>query len=475
MQFGSIFLGNTGTEQRKFLKEALTFLKEKGYERVHAPCCGQFAIAGCAVDAGFAPQNVFNSDFSLFSGVLGYFYSNRPISSMPLKISDDHLAEIIASDAPEIRKASEILLVIKKTQFRTHIAYEKAFVTEMEVNKDYYLREIESKLATAKQRLDGINYDIRDLRDYVNNGDQLTEKDIVIINPPAYEHGYKRMFRHGELIKISVDIAEFMFKKEYVDLFTRSTWNKPLYIWLRNDAKNGLPEYFHPYAVYAKEFSVDRAEYWLCTRPAELETFLLNRNVWLDLPSKQKIHHFALFGIEDEIKPDSTVGVHKVDKQTADYYRELWAHKLGQTNAEAYYLIFIDKKLVGTVGFHSRDLRLMISDKLFENFCFNAPSTRYPKLNRLMMMLVTSAEMRDIFLMTSLKTNRMFHIAGLKTTCLSKYRKVKLNNGLLEITKKEKMKNGMYKIVYETNWYARTFQDCIKLFLTESKKYATNP
>lgn len=478
MQFGSIFLGNTGTEQRKFLKEALTFLKSKGYERVYAPCCGQFAIAGCAVDAGFEPQNVFNSDMSLFSSVIGYYYSNQPIDTIPLQIGDEQLKEIVDNpEIPEIRKASEILLAIKKTQFRTHIAYEKAFVTEMTVNKDYYLREIESKLTEAKRRLDGIRYEIRDLRDYIQLGNIFGEKDIIIVNPPAYEHGYKRMFRHDELIKVALNIDEFMFKREYKNLFDQSLDNKPLYIWLRNEANGGLNEHYHEYAVYAKEFSVERAEYWLCTRPQELDDFLLNRNVWLDLPAKKKLGKFELFGINDEIKENSIVAIHKVDKQTADYYRELWAHKLGQTNAEAYYLIFIDKKLVGTVGFHSRDLRLCISDKLFENFCFNIPSNRYPKLNRLMMMLLTCTEMRDLFLYTSLKTNRMFSIAGLKTTCLSKYRKVKLNNGLLKVTKREKMKNGMYKIVYETDWYNRTFSDCVKLFLQEQnqKDYAENP
>ena len=40
---------------------------------------------------------------------------------------------------------------------------------------------------------------------------------------------------------------------------------------------------------------------------------------------------------------------------------------------------------------------------------------------------------------THLKNNPMIKLEGLKTACLSKYRKVKLNNGILDITAKKKL------------------------------------
>jgi len=60
-------------------------------------------------------------------------------------------------------------------------------------------------------------------------------------------------------------------------------------------------------------------------------------------------------------------------------------------------------------------------------------------------------------------------MTGLKTTRLSKYRKVKLNNGLLNIILREKMPNDMYRLIYETDFYDRTFKECLELYLEEQE------
>jgi hypothetical protein len=55
-----------------------------------------------------------------------------------------------------------------------------------------------------------------------------------------------------------------------------------------------------------------------------------------------------------------------------------------------------------------------------------------------------------------------------KTTCLTKYRKSKLNNNLLTLTGREKMENGTYKLTYEQPFYEdRDYKKCLELFLTK--------
>ena len=112
---------------------------------------------------------------------------------------------------------------------------------------------------------------------------------------------------------------------------------------------------------------------------------------------------------------------------------------MGSTSAEVYYLIFIDDKVFGTVGFHTADLRRLVSDHIFEVFCFNVPHETYKNLNRLMMMCICSKETSKVLMNTALKTNRLFDMKGVKTTCLSKYRKVKLNNGQLNVVSRVKL------------------------------------
>jgi len=67
-------------------------------------------------------------------------------------------------------------------------------------------------------------------------------------------------------------------------------------------------------------------------------------------------------------------------------------------------------------------------------------------------------------------SNRLFEIKGFKTTCLSKYRKVKLNNGLLTIRDREKLPNGMYKMVYICPFRKEGYDQCVVDYLKELQK-----
>jgi hypothetical protein len=65
------------------------------------------------------------------------------------------------------------------------------------------------------------------------------------------------------------------------------------------------------------------------------------------------------------------------------------------------------------------------------------------------------------------RRTRLVRLNGFRTTCLTKYRKAKQNNNLLQIVARERMDNGMYKIKYYTPWYERTWSDCVALYLQE--------
>lgn len=83
------------------------------------------------------------------------------------------------------------------------------------------------------------------------------------------------------------------------------------------------------------------------------------------------------------------------------------------------------------------------------------------------MLAICCEEMKAILRNTASRVNRVYQMNGLKTTCLSKYRKVKSNNGLLRVIKSEKMKDGVYKLMYDTPFHKMNFNDCIKIFLKE--------
>ena len=59
----------------------------------------------------------------------------------------------------------------------------------------------------------------------------------------------------------------------------------------------------------------------------------------------------------------------------------------------------------------------------------------------------------------------MLPIDSFKTVCLAKYRKVKLNNGLLDVVDRERLPSGTYKITYETPFHPGEVQDMLPAYL----------
>lgn len=80
MNLSSIFLGGVTGDHRKYLRALLEYYRERGCDRIFIPCTGQNTVVKTALDAGFLPEQIFSSDISLFSSMLGYLYSGQPIS-----------------------------------------------------------------------------------------------------------------------------------------------------------------------------------------------------------------------------------------------------------------------------------------------------------------------------------------------------------------------------------------------------------
>jgi hypothetical protein len=216
--------------------------------------------------------------------------------------------------------------------------------------------------------------------------------------------------------------------------------------------------------VHVKEVRADRVSRWLCTRPEALgdAPFLqsYSRRAYAPYP-------LPMWGQDDELRPDSLVEFIPVKEGTVFYYRDLWAHKLGATAGDRYLLMLIDRKVYSAVIMNLGQFTHMTSDYLFEQSGFSAPSTRHPHLHRLLMWSLTCRQFGDDMLRIGYKKNRIFAPVGLETTCISKYRKLKSNNGIFEVAFRERYPNGMYRILYRADFREERYTDCIRRVLEE--------
>jgi len=437
----------------------------KKYPRIVIPACGQFTLAKCAIEAGYLRENIFTSDISLYSALLGYLYSGKPISELDFEIIDEEIKKEYQEYTTDYEKVAFLLFVMKKLQIRDDIYFQKIFLDEMINQKE----QIVSKLAKLLEQLSayykGINFELKDLRaeltqDRVGNNQNTT----VIVNPPAFAGGYKKMFAFEKVLKFNFTVDEWNFNKEYDNTYAECK-------------KLDVPVIFYKYksrgkyvqdVIFAKEYGIDRYEYWLFTKPELLKELDIKKSIRYKKPMVLRpIKGLQVFGEDDVITENTKVHFLKTTAEHALYYRELFGHKLGTTRAETYYLLLLDGKITSTVGFHHSELFRMKTDKVFEVYGFSTHSNIYPRLNRLLMILITCEGFRQVVENQMSVKNRLYDLKGLKTTCMSKYRDVKSNSRLLFITKRIQLKNGFYKTLYETNFWEHDFKEGVKRFLTE--------
>src|SRR3990167_1966397 len=92
MTFDKIFLVVTPAEERNFL---YSWMKKhlEDYDTIVLSCVGGFNTAKIAIMAGFKPENIYTSDISLYSSIIGYIYAGKPLSDLPFKIRDHNFQE----------------------------------------------------------------------------------------------------------------------------------------------------------------------------------------------------------------------------------------------------------------------------------------------------------------------------------------------------------------------------------------------
>jgi len=465
MNLSSIFLGGIPSDQRKYLRTLFEYYRtEVGIKTVHIPCTGQNTIVKAALEAGFLPEQIFSSDISLFSSILGYYYTDQPIEELDFEVISPDFYDLYKSQEDDLGRVSVLMYIMKYCQLRQEVFYENTFRHEMLYAQEKYLDDIKQKLVKAKHSYEGVDYQIRDVRDYFNGQIKTGKTDLILMNPPAFSRGYEKMFDFKDHIKYDIPVAEFDFNKEYFAMYAASHREESPFLWYTS--RDIMDRIHHSEIIYAKENGKDKYSYFMTPNPELLYDFDGLYKVLYKTNSSANAVKYKMYPKDRELTNEDKIQIKEVTKETALYYRDLFAHRLGATVAEIYFAIFVNGMLLSVSGFNTSFLRRLQESYIFENFCFSISHDKYENLNRLSMMCLISGDMYKYLEAKTLKNSAYVELKTFRTVCLTKYRKSKLNNGLLTLESKEKMPNGTYKLAYEHAFYMeRTFSDCLRIFL----------
>lgn len=477
----SLFLGITPSPVRRQLAAILGPAVAR-YDRIILPCSGRFGGTMVALSAGFRPQQVYCSDISLFSGLIGMLSAGKDPRELGAVVNLPAIPELeglanLTKDPVDHAAAVLLAMKIATTQVDqggSATAYAKMFISDLMGDWRRHFEKLKAKLLKLTGDLKGINYEPADLFDAVARAAD-DPKALIYLAPPDVSGGYVKMFDYGDMVTFQQPpIENFDPKSGFTRLWELTRDARALILTLQPHDDRKAEK--HPNAIFAL-LNGERLSLLLANRKADALSLAKLRTT--SPPEKLANPRYPVWGgKKDRIRADSKVFITKTKKEIAMYYRDLFAHRLGASNAEAFFLMWLDGKLFGTLGFH---LQAAISGRPYDaadgrlfvwqtfGMSPNHPSIRH--VNRLVTMCLTCED----FLKVLKKTTR-FPVGdpvGVRTVCFTKGPEHKGNRGIMKLLRREKGDNGLYHLVYATEWRPGTFADQVKLWVQKYDKPTT--
>lgn len=440
------------TKHRDYVFRSLEKLKHK-YPKISIPHVGNFEFAQMCVEAGYSASNIIASDIFLYPAIIARYVNDLPFDDLYVCYLDEWMQRHLKRD-----RADHLLLAIKIAQVPETNYYYKKIVEEIKKHRNNYLNEFEEKLDILKSKLVGIKYKEQDFLPAIKEGLDV-EESIMWINPPKYSSEFLKVAKFNDKLEWKgVKFEKFKPIEAVPRILEASKTSKALvmmrpHFLVGNDLKCNLI-----HAVHLKPKEVD---YLYTNKPEEFKKEACFKALSDIHPSD-----WAIMPIDYEIPVDAKIQLISVDKNIGLYYRDLFAHKLGATRSERYYLGLLNEYIFCVFGVHAQKFEFGHADAINETFGFTCPSKRYRRLNRLFMMSLICGDAHKAFIRDRVWSQSKT-CKGVRTVCLSTYPELKVNRGIMKLMRRDKVKDGNYnyKLHYYADFNKKTFSDVLKEFL----------
>jgi hypothetical protein len=306
---------------------------------------------------------------------------------------------------------------------------------ELLAHQDLYIDQLQERIGQLAAKLRGVNYEVADVLAHCERH-RDNERAVLYVNPPAFAKGYTKMFDAGGLITwTEPKIPEFDAKTCWSKLYALSG-GAPALVYLFRGPQIERGEGREELAVFALERPKSKVDYLLCNRPDEARLLVKHRSITKIAPAK-----IPNLPLDHEMTDKSVAQIVPTTKERALYYRDLFAHKLGATRAEQYFLVLIDGYLMGVYGTHFSEVQRGQSGRVYETFGFNVPSQRHPRLNGLLMRVIMSEDARQFY--QQMTPGALRDIEYFQTTCIASGPEVKANRGIVKLVSRESATTGV--------------------------------
>jgi GNAT domain-containint protein/DNA adenine methylase-like protein len=403
------------------------------------PAAGRFATAAAAAPV-LGAGNIRAYDTALLPTLIGWLAdpSKQGLSALNVTVPD-HLRTFVDGAATDLDTAAGIMAAVKYASLPKGSAYMAEQARAVKASMPALRAALAARLGTQVTQLAGLTYQAGSITEAVTEviARQLAEACIVIDF-----HGLKAHSRAAQLT------AEAAF------------WDQPPDPFDPRDTGRFLEELTaaEPLVICYVPGDKHIPPGWVRLAAAEnsgsTDYVIANRDPGARLVKTRKRPRAAvpwpLFA-EQEITPASEIGMVCVDKDTALHYRDVMAHRLaGSTVSERYYLCLVDGRVISVLGLHFRDFVVGKTDLVSETFGLSITSGRYARLGKLMMLALTSAEMRVFLIRTSPGMLSRNPPAGIATSSPTLHEEGKgSGRGVMKLVRREPRPGGGFDLRYE--------------------------
>jgi hypothetical protein len=442
-------------------------------DQVVIPCCGSFALAEAALQAGVPAANIFCGDISLYSTALGNAITKKDWRLDLVDAAKEKWDFVLDYLTDPVGKAAAVMFMIRVLQYdKVHpTIYHLQLQNELIQNSELYVGQLREQITGMCERMAGLQYDAKDM--WLSMPEPAkNKKAVLLVNPPRYNGGYDRMFKGIDGIFSWDEPEAQMFREaDYARLMDGLAKAKALvYMYYATQGEDPAPMWGDPWrSVFADRPGNKRI--------AAINWIIANRSPIPHVMTRAKIQaENKLYKLFDGIVTDQTaVRAMTVDKPTGDFYRDLFIHKLPGYVTEKYVGLFMDGSLFGVVGLHMQDLRAGSKKKgTFRRgsitFAFTVPHDKYSRLHKLTLMsIISSWFWKDV-----MGGEKGFEVYAspltVHTTMLTPHPENKTARGVMNLLSREKQKNGTYKLAYGASIIDRTREDTIAQWLKQFNK-----
>lgn len=385
---------------------------------------------------------------------MGYYLTDKNISDLGVTIRGESIT-------PDIYGIAETLYLLKLGSLKPRNYYLEEIRADFERGKTRHIDKLVTDLKALKERLHGIRYEIQDMRTTIAEWKD-NETTFIFIDPPLFSGmDYVKMFDSDIIQWCEPNIAQFHPKTDFEPLMAESQQAKAtITVYLReNNNTDGVTNGWHSF--FAHQDQKTEAEYLYVNKNSN---FILTKRPKPDNPQRLP---YPILSDQDEITERSKISIVHINHEQAMYYRDLFVHRLGVSQAELNILFLVDEKIFSVRGlmyFRSSGQDFTVT----EIFGLVHHNTRYRHLGRLAMRIVTSNE----FMQAITPQNELFPKRYITSTTLSKYPVAREDKGLLELYNSSYLKKiNLYRLEYKTIFKDKNYKDCLIEWLNEEKGY----